>query len=241
MLLRILLICLFSLLFNACVTINIYFPAAAAEKAADQIIDQIQGASDSRENTDETDEMDSSEQKEKKPVESGKSQLENEQENGAEKQGESTVLKILPPIYSFTPAITHQVFSQPFYLLITPAYAAANIDISSPAIQTIVDRQAERYKQLEFYYNNGAVGLTDDGLITIRDISQVSLKQRKMVKELVFNENQDRLSLYREIAYANNHPEWEYQIRMIFARRWIERALPGWWYQNEKKLWQQIQ
>jgi hypothetical protein len=99
-------------------------------------------------------------------------------------------------------------FSQPFDLLITPAYAAAKIDISSPAIQTIVDRQAERYKQLEFYYNNGAVGLTDDGLITIRDISQVSLKQRKMVKELVFNENQDRLSLYREIAYANNHPEW---------------------------------
>ncbi|HTY99280.1 MAG TPA: hypothetical protein VMB75_05570 [Rhodocyclaceae bacterium] len=31
----------FLLLLTACVTINIYFPAAAAEKAADKIIDEI--------------------------------------------------------------------------------------------------------------------------------------------------------------------------------------------------------
>lgn len=30
-----------SLLLGACVTINIYFPAAAAEKAADKIIDEV--------------------------------------------------------------------------------------------------------------------------------------------------------------------------------------------------------
>lgn len=30
-----------ALILSACVTINIYFPAAAAEKAADQIIDDI--------------------------------------------------------------------------------------------------------------------------------------------------------------------------------------------------------
>lgn len=30
-----------ALLFNGCVTINIYFPAAAAEKAADKIIDEV--------------------------------------------------------------------------------------------------------------------------------------------------------------------------------------------------------
>ncbi|HQU86958.1 MAG TPA: hypothetical protein PK620_00125 [Denitromonas sp.] len=31
----------FSLAIAGCVTINIYFPAAAAEKAADQIIDEV--------------------------------------------------------------------------------------------------------------------------------------------------------------------------------------------------------
>jgi len=30
-----------ALLLQACVTINIYFPAAAAEKAADRIIDEV--------------------------------------------------------------------------------------------------------------------------------------------------------------------------------------------------------
>jgi uncharacterized protein YdbL (DUF1318 family) len=33
-----------SILIGACVTINVYFPAAAAEKAADQIIDAVTGA-----------------------------------------------------------------------------------------------------------------------------------------------------------------------------------------------------
>jgi uncharacterized protein len=36
-----------SVLIAACVTINVYFPAAAAEKAADQIIDSITGAAGS--------------------------------------------------------------------------------------------------------------------------------------------------------------------------------------------------
>ena len=37
-------ITLASLVVAACVTINVYFPAAAAEKAADQVIDAITGA-----------------------------------------------------------------------------------------------------------------------------------------------------------------------------------------------------
>src|SRR5262245_5180584 len=34
-------------LLSACVTVNVYFPAAAAEKAADQIIDSVTGQSGS--------------------------------------------------------------------------------------------------------------------------------------------------------------------------------------------------
>jgi len=40
-------ITLASLVIGACVTINVYFPAAAAEKAADQIIDAVTGAAGS--------------------------------------------------------------------------------------------------------------------------------------------------------------------------------------------------
>ncbi len=34
-------VCAFALLLAGCVTINIYFPAAAAEKMADKIIDEV--------------------------------------------------------------------------------------------------------------------------------------------------------------------------------------------------------
>jgi hypothetical protein len=33
------------------------------------------------------------------------------------------------------------------------------------------------------------------------------------------------------VAVANGHPEWEGQIRDVFARQWIDSARAGWWYQ----------
>lgn len=47
-----------ALILSACVTINIYFPAAAAEKAADKIIDEVWQIKDGKKtpdaNTDDT-------------------------------------------------------------------------------------------------------------------------------------------------------------------------------------------
>tara|TARA_R110002073_G_scaffold317802_1_gene491504 strand:+ start:3249 stop:3425 length:177 start_codon:yes stop_codon:yes gene_type:complete len=43
------LLTLMSFLLSACVTINIYFPAAAAEKAADKIIEEVWQLEDSEE------------------------------------------------------------------------------------------------------------------------------------------------------------------------------------------------
>jgi uncharacterized protein YdbL (DUF1318 family) len=45
--------------------------------------------------------------------------------------------------------------------------------------------------------------------------------------------------LAREIAIANGRPEWENDIRATFAQRWIERARPGWYYQNANGNWVQ--
>jgi uncharacterized protein YdbL (DUF1318 family) len=54
----------------------------------------------------------------------------------------------------------------------------------------------------------------------------------------VADENRDRNSLYREIARANGHAEWEPQIRATFAKGWIERAHAGWYYQDASGAWQ---
>ena len=79
-----------------------------------------------------------------------------------------------------------------------------------------------------------------DGVIApfaLRDPAAVPLPQRAAVNSLIAAENQDRAALYREIARANNHPEWEGDIRGTFGQRWIDRARSGWFVQNASGAW----
>jgi uncharacterized protein YdbL (DUF1318 family) len=196
-----------SLLFAACVTINVYFPAAAAEKAADQIIDTVTSGSG--------------------PA--------------------APAPPAAPPRSSADPVRpTHSLLVSATGHLLTllvpaaQAQADANLDISSPAIRAVTDAMQARFDQLEKYFTAGSVGLTNDGLIEIRDQSAVALAERALVKRLVAEDNRDRNTLYAEIAKANGHPEWEPDIRKIFARRWVERgAKPGWYYQGANGEWVQ--
>ena len=95
-----------------------------------------------------------------------------------------------------------------------------------------------RHDQLQPFYQSGAVGLTQDGLIALRDGKAVPLKDRNTINGLIAAENQDRNALYAEIARANGHPEWQQDIQDTFARRWISNAAKGWWYQQNGS-WQQ--
>ena len=92
---------------------------------------------------------------------------------------------------------------------ISPAHAKADISVNTPAIQQLKASMEQRHKQLAPYYKSGAIGMTRDGEIVLRDQKAVPLKDRNSVKSLVSKENRDRSALYREIANANEHPEWE--------------------------------
>jgi uncharacterized protein YdbL (DUF1318 family) len=172
----------------ACVTINVYFPAAAAEKAADRIIDEVWGEGSGR----------------KEPP---------------AKQGrlDRALARTLRAALD---------------VVIPAAAAQANLDISTPAVSRLRSSMAARHQELAAFYAAGAVGLTDEGLVATRDATAVSLAQRPKLNQLVAAENRDRNALYRAIAEANGHPEWEPDIRGTFARRWIERAQSGWWYES---------
>ncbi|SDX60023.1 hypothetical protein SAMN05421881_100421 [Nitrosomonas halophila] len=115
--------------------------------------------------------------------------------------------------------------------------AVADLEANTPAITRLKQSMQQRHSQLESYYNSGAVGLTRDGLIMLRDANAVPLAARQTVNQLVTAENQDRNALYREIARANSHPEWESNIRATFSQRWISLAKPGWWYQQADGSW----
>lgn len=176
----------------ACVTINVYFPAAEAEKAAREFVDDVIG----RQGQEEGDSID-----------------------GAERnRGASVPLR---------------------FELIASAHAQADINIRTPAIQAIRERMRVRFETLRPYFQSGALGMTHNGRIAIRDPSALPLKDRASLNQAVAEDNRDRDAVYREIAVANGHPEWEDEIRATFAKEWIDRAASGWYYQNASGAWVQ--
>ena len=112
------------------------------------------------------------------------------------------------------------------------AIAAADLEVNTPAITAIKSSMQARHGQLAAFYASGAVGLTKDGLIAVKDATAVPLKDRGALNGLVSAENADRKNLYKEIATANGHPEWQGEIQSTFAGRWIDKAQSGWFYQG---------
>lgn len=119
----------------------------------------------------------------------------------------------------------------------TAAQSQANLEIDTPAIAALRASLREGHQKLRPLYESGAVGLTRDGNVGLRDANAVPLAQRAQVNALIAQTNRDRGALYREIAIANGKPEWESEIRATFAQRWIERAPAGWYYQNPGGTW----
>jgi uncharacterized protein len=183
---------LMSVLIAACVTINVYFPAAAAEKAADRIIDDVWGP----------------------------------QGQPAPKPDDKTSLRAPDGMQHLLFAAAGAMLN----LVIPAAHAQVDLDVSTPEIRAITASMETRHAQLAKYYSSGAVGLTEDGQVEVRDQNVIPLPERNAVRQLVADENRDRSALYSQIAKANHHPEWEKDIRETFAKRWISKAQGGWYY-----------
>jgi uncharacterized protein YdbL (DUF1318 family) len=189
---------------SACVTINVYFPAAEAKEAAREFVENVIG----------------DEAQAPKPGERGPGG------QSASLQRESDALAELA-------SIARQVDIWAV-LGVGAAHAQSpDITIKTPAIQAIQARMAERFEsQLRAGFEAGALGFASDGTIVVRDASKLPLKDRVAINSAVADDNRDRKAVYREVAVANGHPEWEDRIREVFAKQWIDSARSGWWYQS---------
>jgi len=184
---------------GACVTVNIYFPAAAAQKAADKIIEDIQG-------------------KEQKPEQAPAPQQAPDQKP-VQGSGLFDELKGV----SFGPAV---------------AYAAEDLDISTPAILAIRESLKNRYQQLKPYFESGVLGLGNNGQIAVRDASSLPLKDKATLNGLVSQQNKDLMALYQEIAKANSlGGDAVPRLQKTFADRWRAKAEPGRWVQTDAGAW----
>lgn len=117
------------------------------------------------------------------------------------------------------------------------AYGQSNLEISTPAIAAIRATMKDQFADLRPHLDSGAIGRANSGDLVVRDANLIPLSQRGAVNNLLAASNQARVSLYKEIARANNHPEWESEIARTFAARWVEKARPGWWIQDAHGVW----
>jgi uncharacterized protein YdbL (DUF1318 family) len=126
-----------------------------------------------------------------------------------------------------------------FLQLLQPAtaYAAQDINISTPEIRAVKDAIKARSGELVPLLTAGYVGIANDGLLKVRSTDGMNLKQRGQANQLVSAENQDRLLLYKEIAVANGFPEKVDEIRSIFADSWREQAHTGWYLEKPDGSW----
>jgi len=193
---------LYSIVFfiTSCVTINIYFPAAAVEKAADRIVDEVWG------------------EPLKKP---------DQQEQKKLNEPQSMIHDLLK-----------------FTLLLTgpkEAYAqGADINVTTPAIRTLKGSIQARADSIKPSIDRGNVGISNDGLLVIRNTEGLNLKDKANLKRVIEAENKDREALYAEIAKANNFtPDRIADIKKIFAGSWIKNARDGWCVQDEDGKWVQ--
>ncbi|WP_374378681.1 YdbL family protein [Thermomonas sp.] len=183
-----------ALLLSACVTINVYFPAAEAKEAAREFVEKV---------------IDQADKVEVKQTPAG---------GGG--------MAMLQRRFDFDPWMLVGIGS-------AQAQSAPDITIKTPAIQAIQARMESRFDaSLRGGFDNGALGFTADGMVSVRDAGKLELKGRVAVNAAVADDNRDRKAVYREIAVANGHPEWEAQIREVFARQWVASAKAGWWYQS---------
>lgn len=193
-----------ALLLGACVTINVYFPAAAAEKAADRIIDQVYGTGGTAPAAPATND-----------------------------KRTNLLPEHARPLANDEPGLLLAAAGRMLDFVVPPAHAQnADLNVSTPAIRALVSAMEARNGQLSQYYAAGALGPTADGMIEVREQNAIPLAERNAVKKLVADENADRASLYEEIAKANGNPSWVADIRNTFGRRWIDKAQAGWWYKD---------
>ncbi|MBN2059376.1 MAG: DUF1318 domain-containing protein [Deltaproteobacteria bacterium] len=101
------------------------------------------------------------------------------------------------------------------------AWAQDVTNVSNPTIRALKERMKKRYAQLKPHYDNGNLKEGDDGYLSIAKTGGLGLKEKRDLTSLVKAENDDRESLYAEVAAALKiDPSQTSKVAEIFAKEW---------------------
>ena len=118
-------------------------------------------------------------------------------------------------------ALSRKIF---LAVLASPAFAAEDaVTVSNPTIRSLKNGMKKRFQQLKPYFRKGVLAEGDDGYLVLKNDQDLSLKEKRDVKNLVQAENRDRKRLYTEVAKALDiKPSQTGKVARIFADKWQE-------------------
>jgi len=119
----------------------------------------------------------------------------------------------------------------------TAAYAAQDINVTTPEIRAVKETMKQRSERLFPYLDSGHIGIGADALLKTRTTEGLDLRTRGEVTRLVNEENTDRQRLYAEIARANGFPDRIGEVQDIFAASWRDNAKSGWFIEQTDGSW----
>jgi uncharacterized protein len=140
----------------------------------------------------------------------------------------------------------------PSFSLVTNAYAdneadALAIELSSmPEVLKAYDEMSKRLPRLNALFSSGGVGLTNQGLVKVRDKTKLGPQDESLVSA----ENQSRktvvMSMAKAILKINKQKESKAALDQVlgkaastYADTKADAAQPGWWIELQNGKWVQ--
>ena len=153
------------------------------------------------------------------------------------------IRKGISPSAPTTPALKKQSHLNPWRFLEPAPLCAQTITselkISSPVIDEAKARMGKRFADIQRYKDNKNLGENKDGLLDIRSTDGLDGKQTTALQRMVKEENNDRMTIYREIVKINSMDSAQIKnVQTGAARSNRKLANDGEWIQNENGAWQ---
>lgn len=103
----------------------------------------------------------------------------------------------------------------------SPAWAEDVTAVSNPTIRALKEKMKSRFATMKPYYQKGMLKEGNDGYVSLGNVQALGLKEKRDLKGLVDAENNDRKTLYLEVAKALKiDPGQIGRVAEIFAKEW---------------------
>lgn len=115
-------------------------------------------------------------------------------------------------------------------------------DISNPLTATIHHSMEQRHSRLVKFYEPGAIGLANDGMVAkSMDTSKIKMGTLQIIEKLIDAENEDRRQLLAAVAQANGRGSGKdtdlTEARAAWLVKWRASMQSGWMIQDDVGNW----